>query len=190
MKVIVGCEFSGVVRRAFREAGHDAWSCDVLPAEDGDPHHYQMDILTLLLLERFDLGIFHPPCTRLCLSGVRWLHERNLWDDMRAAAKFFKELLHCGLPRVAVENPVMHGYALGIIGARPTQYIHPWEHGHAEKRATGLWLRNLPELRPTNVVEAGHARVHRAVPGPDRWKERSRTLEGHARAMAEQWGEL
>jgi hypothetical protein len=147
-----------------------------------------MDILTLLLLESFDLGIFHPPCTRLCLSGVRWLHERNLWAEMRAASAFFKELLHCGLPRVAVENPVMHGYAKEIIGEGPTQFIHPWEYGHPEKRKTGLWLRNLPPLRPTQVVVPVHARVHRAVPGPDRWKERSRTLEGHAAAMVQQWG--
>jgi hypothetical protein len=188
LRVIIGCEHSGVVRRAFRAAGHDAWSCDILPAEDGDPHHHQMDILTLLLLEPFDLGIFHPPCTRLCLSGVRWLHERNLWAEMRAAAAFFKALLHCGLPRVAVENPVMHRYAKEIIGEGPTQFIQPWEHGHPEKRKTGLWLRNLPPLQPTNIVEGRHARVHRARPGPTRWMERSRTLEGHATAMVQQWG--
>lgn len=190
MRVIVGCEYSGVVRRAFREAGHDAWSCDLLPAEDGDLHHFQMDIFTLLMLEPFDIGIFHPPCTRLCLAGVRWLHERNLWDDMRRAAQFFKDLLCCGLPRVAVENPVMHGYAMEIVGAEPTQYIQPWEYGHPEKRKTGLWLVNLPPLRPTNIVEGRTARIHTAAPGPERWKERSRTLTGHADAMVQQWGEL
>lgn len=190
MRVLIGCEYSGVVRRAFAAQGHDAWSCDVLPADDGDSHHFREDVEVVLMLERFDLGIFHPPCTRLCLSGVRWLHERNLWAEMRAAAAFFKRLLYCGLPRVAVENPIMHGHALAIVGERATQFIHPWEYGHPEKRTTGLWLRNLPKLRPTNIVEGRHARVHRAAPGPDRWKERSITLEGHAAAMAHQWGEL
>lgn len=190
MKVLVGCEHSGTVRRAFRERGHDAWSCDILPADDGDPHHFQEDVEVTLLLERFDLAIFHPPCTRLAHSGVRWLHERNLWSEMRKAANFFKRLLHAPVPRVAVENPAMHRYALDIVGQKYTHTIHPWQFGHGEVKPARLWLRNLPALQPTNVVEGRTPRVHYEGPGKDRWKRRSATYQGWADAMAEQWGAL
>lgn len=191
-RVIIGCESSGVVRRAFRRLGHDAWSCDVLPADDGDSHHFQMDVLALLMVERFDLGLFHPPCTYLCNSGVRWLKtEPGRWEKMLAGADFFRRLYDAPIPRVAVENPVMHNHARNATGlGKPTQYIQPWQFGHGERRATGLWLRNLPKLVPTNVVAGRTPRVHHASPGPDRWKLRSITLEGHAAAMAAQWGPL
>jgi hypothetical protein len=189
MRVLVGCEFSGVVREAFRARGHEAVSCDVLPAEDGSPHHLQMDVEAAIALGTWDLGIFHPPCTRLCNSGVRWLHERDLWTEMRTAAAFFGRLLDAPIAKIAVENPIMHRYAREIVGRRPDQLLQPWQFGHGEIKATGLWLKGLPLLTPTEIVEGRTARVHRESPGPDRWKNRSRTYTGIAAAMAAQWGE-
>lgn len=196
MKVLVGCEFSGVVRRAFRAQGHKAYSCDLLPADDGNTeHHWQEDVLKVLAREKFDLGIFHPPCTRLANSGVRWLYggkgqTRNVekWAEMKRAAIFFKALLCARIPRVAVENPIMHGHALIIVGKKPTQIIQPWMFGHGETKATCLWLRNLSKLKPTHMVSGRRPRVHWEAPGVDRWKRRSVTYEGVAVAMAEQWG--
>lgn len=189
LRVLVGCESSGVVREAFRALGHDAWSCDILPAEDGSPYHFQGDVLEVLG-QGWDIGIFHPPCTRLCNSGVRWLAERNLWADMREGAEFFRALLNAPIPRIAVENPVMHKYAREIIGMGHTQSIQPWQFGHGETKRTCLWLVNLPPLVPTDVVEGREARIHRMPPGPDRWRERSRTFTGIGAAMAAQWGGL
>ncbi len=199
MRVLVACEFSGIVRDAFAARGHDAWSCDLLPSEKPG-QHIQGDVITAVYLpftakvidprERWDLVIAHPPCTRLCNSGVRWLHERGLWDEMRGAACFFRLLANCPAERVCAENPVMHKYAIGIVGRRPDQYIQPWQFGHGETKKTGLWLKNLPKLEPTNIVEGREARVHRMPPGPNRWKERSRTYQGVAEAMADQWGAL
>lgn len=185
MTILVACEFSGVVRDAFRARGHDAVSCDLLPSERPGPHH-QGDVLPLLRL-RWDMVIAHPPCTRLCNSGVRWLHERNLWAEMDEACRFFIACLSAAVPRVAVENPVMHRYARELIG-RPDFAIQPWEHGHPETKRTCWWTRGLPPLRPSRVVDGRAARVHRTAPGPDRWRERSRTLPGVAAAMADQWG--
>jgi hypothetical protein len=186
MRVLVVCEFSSVVRDAFAARGHDAWSCDLLPSErpgnhiqgDAGPH-----------LSGWDLVIAHPPCTYLSKSGVRWLHERpERWPMMIAAAVFFRRILEAPVPRIAVENPVLHGYATSIIGRRADQYIQPWQFGHGETKRTGLWLKNLTPLTPTRIVEGRTPRVHFAAPGPDRWKERSRTYEGIAEAMADQWG--
>ena len=198
MRVLIGCEFSGVVRRAFQTLGHEAYSCDLLPTDDGnEEHHIQEDVLTVLSREawHFDLGIFHPPCTRLANSGVRWLYggkgkERDprMWAEMEAAADFFRALLHTNIPKVAIENPIMHSYGLEIVGSRPTQIVQPWMFGHGETKATCLWLRNLPPLTPTKVVDGRQPRVHRESPGPERWKRRSITYEGIAMAMAEQWG--
>ncbi len=203
MRVLIACEFSGVVRRAFRERGHDAWSCDLLPAEDGSPYHFQQNIFglhcDLLLLEcDWDLLIFHWPCTRLCNSGVRWLfggkgmvRDESRWKQMEEDAERFRFLLEeTEIPKVAGENPIPHFYAASRIGTKYSQIIQPWQFGHGETKATCLWLKNLPPLRPTNIVEGRTPRVHHASPGPDRWKERSRTLPGIAAAMSEQWGSL
>lgn len=187
MKVGVLCEFSGVVRDAFRSRGHDAVSCDLLPTEAEGPH-IQGDCLSVDW-SGFDLLVCHPPCTFLCNSGVRWLHtEDGRWDRMRESAAFFKVLWALPVPRMAIENPIMHGHASKIIGVDPIQRIQPWMFGHGEVKCTCLWLRGLPLLNPTEIVEGREARVHRMSPGADRWKKRSTTLPGIASAMAEQWG--
>jgi len=208
MRVLIACEFSGVVRQAFRALGHDAYSCDLLPAEDGSEFHIQGDILKMkqggfpLLAWKWDLLIAHPPCTYLCNSGVRWLAPGGKLDPERhakmvEACDFFAQLLAANIPRVCVENPTMHKYARNYLqetwrvtrhDARPSQTIQPYEHGHGETKRTGLWLRGLPLLKPSNIVSGRTPRVHFASPGADRWKERSRTLPGIARAMALQWG--
>ncbi len=189
MRVLVACEFSGVVRRAFRELGHDAWSCDLLPADDASPFHIQGDARAILG-DGWDLLIAHPTCTRLCNSGVRWLHERNLWADLDEACDLFLAFLNAPIPRIAVENPVMHKYARERIGRGHDFSVQPYEHGHGETKRTCFWTRNLPALVPTDIVEGREARIHRMPPGPDRWKERSRTFSGIASAMALQWGSL
>lgn len=195
MKVLIGCEYSGRVRDAFIAAGHDAMSCDLLPTDAPGPH-YEGDIFDVIN-DGWDLAIFHPPCTYLANSGVRWLGTQpDRWKHMIDGAVFFRDLLHAPIPHIAVENPVMHGYARKIIGERATQTIHPWEHGHPEQKATGLWLRGLPPLMPTDNVRevmksltvAERNRIHYASPGPDRWKLRSTTYQGIADAMADQWG--
>jgi len=182
-KILVACEYSGRVRDAFIRAGHDAISCDLLPAEQPGPH-YQGDVRDVLG-NNWDLMICHPPCTHLSVSGARWFKSK-LTEQAEALA-FVKLLLQAPVPRIALENPV------SIISShfgKPTQTIQPWQHGHGETKATCLWLKNLPPLTPTNIVEGREARVHRMPPGPDRWKERSRTFEGIAQAMADQWGPL
>jgi site-specific DNA-cytosine methylase len=189
MRVLVACEFSGVVRRAFRALGHDAWSCDLLPAEDGSEFHFRCDVRTELeFCERmdgrgYDLMIAHPPCTHLAVSGARWFKDKQV--EQAEALGFVRDLMDAPIPHIAIENPI------SIISSRirkPDQIIQPWQFGHGETKATCLWLKNLPKLTPTNIVEGREARVHRMPPGPDRWKERSRTFEGIAQAMAEQWG--
>lgn len=196
-KVLIGCEQSGVVRRAFAALGFDAWSCDLLPSEDRSNRHLQCDIREVLA-DGWDLiCVFHPPCTRLCNSGVRWLHtpppgrtREEMWAELDEGAALFSDVWNAPCPRVAVENPVMHKHAKARIRnyEKPAQTIQPWQYGHGETKATCLWLRGLPPLVPTNVVEGREARVHKMPPGPDRWKERSRTFEGIAAAMADQWG--
>ena len=187
MKVLVACEYSGTVRDAFLDRGHDAVSCDLLPSESPGPH-YRCDVRSVLS-EQWDLIIAHPPCTRLANSGVRWLHERNLWADLDGAAAFFRLFLDHPCERVAIENPIPHKYALQRIGPKYTQVVQPWQFGHGETKAICLWLKGLPKLRPTDVVEGREARVHRMPPGPQRAKERSRFFVGIADAMAEQWGD-
>lgn len=183
MNVLVNCEFSGTVRRAFRALGHNAWSCDLLPAEDGDKHHIQGGAIEAAYTRPWDLMIAHPPCTRLAVSGARWFAMyRNEQED---ALEFVRKLLAVPIDRIALENPV------SVISSRirkPDQIIQPWQFGHGETKATCLWLKNLPKLTPTNIVAGREARVHRMPPSANRWKERSRTYEGIARAMAEQWG--
>lgn len=199
MKVIIACEFSGIVRDAFIARGHDAISCDLLPSERPGPHIVR-DIRTVDL-SQFDMMIAHPPCTYLTNAGVRHLydhvvssngrhariHGAERWAAMAHDAEFFNYLQHAPVPLVAVENPIPHRYARERIG-KYTQIIHPWQFGHGESKATCLWLRGLPLLRPTNIVEGRYPRAHLESPSPERWKNRSRTYQGIAIAMAEQWG--
>ncbi|MCP4638869.1 MAG: hypothetical protein GY851_00475 [bacterium] len=196
MKVLVACEFSGIVRDAFRARGHDAWSCDILPCEASEEWHYRADVKHVLPIG-WDLMIAHPPCTYLTNAGVCWLHrDPQRWGDMAEGAAFFKELMDADIPQIAVENPIMHKYAVEIIGRRQDQVVQPWMFGHLEKKATCLWLKNLPQLVPTSDLKADtdalpknqQQRLHYLPPGPNRARERSRTYTGIARAMAEQWG--
>ncbi len=182
MRVLVACEYSGRVRQAFRDRGHDAWSCDLLDSEDSSPFHIKGDVLKELY-NGWDLMIAHPPCTHLAVSGARWFKEKL--TEQREALEFVESLMSAPIDKIALENPV------SIISSRirkPDQIIQPWQYGHGETKATCLWLKNLPLLTPTNIVSGREARVHNMAPSPDRWKERSRTYEGIAKAMAEQWG--
>ena len=181
MRVLVACEYSGRVRDAFRALGHDAMSCDLLPTEVEGPHH--MGDVTELLHMGWDLMIAHPPCTHLAVSGSRWFKDKV--KEQAEALVFVQTLMDAPIPRIAIENPI------SVISSRirkPDQIIQPWQFGHGETKATCLWLKGLPKLTPTNVVEGREARVHRMPPGPDRWKERSRTYSCVAEAMAAQWG--
>ena len=193
MRVLIACEFSGMVRDAFLARGHDAVSCDLLPSASPGPH-IQGDALERLG-DGWDLLIAHPPCTYLSNSGVRWLYggrgrvrDPVRWANMEDGANFFRAMLDAPIPRIAVENPVMHGHAKAIVGRDQSQTIQPWQFGHGETKATCLWLKDLPPLAPTQIVDGRAPRVHFASPSPDRWKERSVTLSGIAAAMAEQWG--
>lgn len=194
---MVACEYSGRVRDAFLALGHDALSCDLLPTEVPGPH-CEGDVLALLD-KGFDLLVAHPPCTHLAVSGARWATDHlvkrksgDYWHDgseKRAAQKdaldFVRTLMAAPIPRIAIENPI------SIISSairKPDQIIQPWQFGHGETKATCLWLKGLPKLVPTNVVAGREDRVHKMPPGPDRWKERSRTFAGIAQAMSEQWG--
>jgi len=185
MRVIVGCEFSQVVTRAFRDKGHEAYSCDLLPTEGNPAWHFQEDILELLKRERFDLAIFHPPCTHLAVSGARWFKDKQA--EQMAALKFVENLCAANIPMVCIENPIS---ILSSKWRKPDQIIQPWQFGHGETKATCLWLKNLPKLTPTNIVEGRTGRVHNEPPGPERWKNRSRTLPGIAAAMADRWSEI
>lgn len=181
MRVLVACEYSGVVREAFKKKGHDAWSCDLLPSEI-EGNHYRKDVLDILD-DGWDLMIAHPPCTHLAVSGARWFKDKQ--KEQQEALGFVRTLLEAPIPRIALENPI------SIISSRirkPDQIIQPWMFGHGETKATCLWLKGLPALTPTKIVEGREARVHKMAPSPDRWKERSRTYQGIADAMASQWG--
>lgn len=197
-RMLVGCETSRVLSGAFEALGWDAWSCDLLPPDTPTNRHIIGDVRDHLT--GWDLILIaHPPCTRLCNSGVRWLSKpppgRTL-DDMQAelqeGAALFSDLWNAPVPRIAVENPIMHRHAKALIRnyEPPAQTIQPWQFGHGETKATCLWLRGLPKLTPTEIVEGREQRVARMPPSPDRWKERSRTFDGIAAAMADQWGAL
>lgn len=209
MRVLVGCETSGVVRRAFSALGHDAWSCDLLPAEDGSNRHYIGDVREFLGMGWDLLAVMHPPCTRLCNSGVRWLHTpppgrtlAEMWADLDAAAALFSACWNAPIDRVCVENPIMHQYARDrIVNYRkPAQIVQPWWFGDPAFKATGLYLRGLPELVPTDRLtppapgtpeHKTWSAIHRATGwNPERWKVRSRTFQGVANAMAAQWGDV
>ncbi len=192
MKVLVACEFSGIVRDAFRARGHDAWSCDFRPTESKKEagFHYQGNVFHWLY-DGWDMLIAHPDCTYLCNSGVRWLKDNeDRWNKMYQAALFFKAMMDAPVDKIAVENPIMHKYAVKVIGRKHNQLIQPWQFGHGETKATCLWLQNLPPLNPTNIVSGREARIHRMPPSEDRGKLRSITYQGPADAMAEQWGAL
>lgn len=206
LRVLIGCETSGVMRRAFAALGHDVWSCDLLPADDGSNRHIVGDIRDLLDGGWDLLAVMHPPCTRLCNSGVRWLHvpppgktREQMWQELEEGAALFSACWNAPIERVAVENPVMHKHAKALIQnyQPPAQTVQPWWFGDAAFKATSFFLRNLPILQPTQRLEpprAGteeHKRwsaVHRAPPSADRWKTRSKTFEGIAAAAASQWG--
>jgi hypothetical protein len=183
MRVLIACEFSGIVRDAFLRRGHDAISCDLLPTESPGPH-YQGDVMDIIN-DGWDMMIAHPPCTHLAVSGARWF--RNKLKEQQEAIYFFRDIAYASIERIAVENPVS---IMSTKYRKPDQIIHPWQFGHGETKATCLWLKNLPLLRPTKIVSGRDGRVHKMPPSPDRWKERSRTYLGIAEAMAEQWGNL
>jgi site-specific DNA-cytosine methylase len=181
VKVLVACEYSGRVRDAFLRKGHDALSCDLLPSEQRGPH-YQGDVRDILHFG-WDLMICHPPCQHLAVSRARWFKDKL--EDQKKALEFVRFLLEAPIEKIALENPV------SIISSRirkPDQIIQPWMFGHGETKATCLWLKNLNPLTPTSIVDGREARVHKVPPGPDRWKDRLRTYEGIANAMADQWG--
>jgi hypothetical protein len=188
MKVLIACEFSGIVRDAFIRRGHDAMSCDLLDTEMPGPH-YKGDVRDLLYgtqAQKWDLIIAHPPCTHLASSGARWFKDKQ--QEQKEAVVFFLEFTKfvSGDPqRVCIENPIG---IMSTVYRKPDQIIQPWQFGHGEVKATCLWLHNLPLLKPTNIVEGRIPRVHLEPPGPERWKNRSRTFPGIAEAMAEQWG--
>lgn len=203
-RILVGCETSGVVRRAFAARGHDVWSCDLLPAEDGSNRHIVGDVRDLLGDGWDLLAVMHPPCTRLCNSGVRWLHtpppgrsREEMWAELDEGAALFSACWNAPIPRVCVENPVMHRHARERIeNWRKPQTVQPWWFGDPAFKATGLYLRGLEPLRPTNRLtppKSGteeHRRwsaIFRAPPSADRWRFRSRTFDGIATAMADQW---
>lgn len=181
MKILVACEFSGIVRDAFIRAGHNAWSCDLLPTDAPGPH-IKDDVLNAMSAD-WDMMVAFPPCTHLAVSGARWFKDKQ--KEQAEALGFVKALLDAPIPKIALENPV------GVISTKirkPDQIIQPWQFGHGETKKTCLWLKNLPLLEPTNIVEGRKPRVHYESPGPDRWKRRSITYQGIAQAMAEQWG--
>tara|TARA_R110000868_G_C10616438_1_gene741873 strand:- start:56 stop:679 length:624 start_codon:yes stop_codon:yes gene_type:complete len=206
MKILIACETSGTVRNAFLDRGHDAWSCDVLPSDDLTNRHIRDDVLEVLKMESWDmLMVAHPPCTRLCNSGVRWLHKAppgktlsEMWEQLDQGAELFSKLWNADVPRVAIENPVMHKHAKARIkNFQPfAQSVQPYEFADSidaednVSKRTCLWLRNLPPLIKTGTLTRETARqdIYNASPGKDRWKVRSKFHKGIAQAMADQWG--
>ena len=183
LRILVACEYSGRVRNAFRALGHDAWSCDLLPSEDDSLYHSQQDCFKVIDGADWDLVIAHPPCTHLSSSGARHWAAKAADGRQQEAVDFFMHFTDLD-GAWAIENPI------GLMSSRyrkPDQIIQPWQFGHGETKATCLWLNGLPPLVPTNVVEGREAKCHRMPPGPDRWKNRSRTFQGIADAMASQW---
>ena len=184
MRVLVACEYSGRVREAFRNLGHDAWSCDILESEDDSEFHIQTRIEDVIN-DGWDLMIAHPPCTHLAVSGARHFKAKQESGVQQEALEFVRLLLEADIPKIALENPI------SIISSKirkPDQIIQPWQFGHGETKATCLWLKGLPKLVPTNIVEGREQRIHKMPPSPTRWKERSRKYQGIADAMAQQWG--
>jgi len=181
MRVLVACEFSGTVREAFAAYGHDAWSCDLLETEIPG-QHIVGDVLEVLS-DGWDLMIAHPPCTHLSVSGARWWKDKQ--QEQADALEFVRALMAAPIDRIAIENPVSK---ISSAIRKPDQIVQPWQFGHGETKATCLWLKNMEPLRPTQVVDVREPKVHHMAPGPNRWRERSRTYAGIAKAMAQQWG--
>jgi len=181
MRVLVACEFSGAVREAFRARGHDAWSCDLLETEIPG-QHIVGDVLGVIG-DGWDLMIAHPPCTHLAVSGARWWKDKA--QEQADALEFVRALMAAHIDRIALENPISK---ISSAIRKPDQIVQPWQYGHGETKATCLWLKGLPRLQPTDVVEGREPKVHHMAPGPNRWRERSRTYAGIAKAMAQQWG--
>lgn len=205
MNVLIACEESQTVCKAFRTRGHEAYSCDIQECSGGHPEwHIKGDAIDALFSKKWDLVIAHPPCTRLANSGVRWLRERNLWQDLENAIKFFNAFQVYQKKtevKMAIENPIPHRYAVNgfsvddynspydVFGiGEYSQIIQPWQFGHGEQKATCLWLYGLPNLKPTAIVQGREQRIWKLTPGPERGKERSKTYPGIAQAMADQWG--
>jgi len=183
LKVLVACEFSGIVREEFAKRGHDAWSCDLLPTERKGKHI--QDDVRYHLWDGWDIIIAFPPCTHLAVSGARWFPEKIKDGRQEIAKEFFMSFVGAPVNKLVLENPI------GIMSThyrKPDQIIQPWQFGHGETKATCLWIRGLPLLKPTNIVKGRHARIHKMPPSKDRWKLRSITYQGIANAMAEQWG--
>lgn len=207
-RVLIGCETSGIVRNAFLDAGHDCWSCDVLPADTPTNRHIQDDVRNVMAFERWDfMAVMHPPCTRLCNSGVRWLHKPpegktldQMWADLDEGCALFSDVWNADIPLIAVENPVMHKYAKERIRnfEEAHQKVQPWEFATSNAspdnvtKKTCFWLKGLPQLQTTGTVDGKTARdeCHKATPSPDRWKIRSKFYSGIASAMADQWGAI
>ena len=205
LKILIACETSGIVRDAFLAKGHDVWSCDVLPSDNPTNRHIQDDVRNVLNMESWDqLIVCHPPCTRLCNSGVRWLHKAppgktvsEMWEELDAGAELFSDLWNADVPQIAVENPVMHKHAKERIrNFKPfAQSVQPWQFANHEsssdnvKKRTCFWLKNLPNLKPTGLLDGSTARdeCHKAPPSKNRWKIRSKFYRGIASAMADQW---
>ena len=189
MNILVGCEFSGVVRQAFRNKGYEAYSLDIMPTEDNSPYHFQCELLDFMRQcehgaypVKWDMGIFFPPCKYLCVSGARWFKDRQ--KEQEQALDFVRSIMSLPIDKIAIENPI------GVISTnirKPDQIIQPWQFGHGETKSTCLWLKNLPLLKPTNIVEGRQPKIHYMSPSPNRSRDRSRTYTGIAQAMAEQW---
>ena len=195
LRVLIACEYSGIVREAFKAKGHDAWSCDLLDTEIPG-QHIKGDIFHFLhgsLGWNWDLIIAFPPCTYLANSGVRWLYNKDgsknidRWEKMESGALFFKSLLSSNCGKICIENPILHKYAIDLIGSKYNQIIQPWQFGHGETKATCLWIKGLPKLKLTNIVSGREQRIWKMPPGPERSKDRSKTFQGIANAMAAQW---
>jgi hypothetical protein len=183
VKVLIACEYSGRVRDAFIRGGHDAMSCDLLPTDVPGPH-YKGDVMDVINAG-WDLMIAHPPCTHLAVSGSRWFKDKV--SEQAIALDFVRLLLNAPIKKIALENPIS---VISSKICKPDQIIQPWQYGHGETKATCLWLKNLPKLMPTNIVEGREAKIHKMPPSPNRWKLRSITYQGIADAMAQQWGNL
>jgi hypothetical protein len=189
MRILIGCEFSGTVRDAFKKRGHDAWSCDILPT-DSPGNHIQGDVLEILD-DGWDLAIFHPPCTHLCVSGARWFKDKR--TEQAGAINFFMALVNAPIPHIAIENPIG---IMSTIYRKPDQIIQPWQFGHDASKKTCLWLKGLPLLLPTKVItktlyaNQTPSGQNRIPPSPDRWRIRSKTYKGIADGMAAQWGRI
>lgn len=183
MKVLIGCEFSGIIREAFKKKGHDSWSCDLLDTEIPG-NHIKGDIKNTLNKKwSWDLMVVHPPCKYLAVSGARWFKYRR--EEQKKALNFVRFLMDAPIEKICLENPIS---VISTQIRKPDQIIQPWMFGHGETKATCLWLKNLPKLEPTNIVEGREGRIWREPPSPERWKNRSRTYQGIAEAMSNQWG--